>query len=353
MPAVEVRGLFKGFGKNMVLKNVSFSVADGEYVMVLGPSGCGKTTLLKTMAGLYRPNVGRIFVGGKDVTSLPPEERDIGFFFQHYHLFPHMTVAENVGYGLSVKGAVEAEVRKAVSEKLRLVGLLEWADHMPYELSGGMQQRVALARALAVGSKLLLLDEPLNALDAKIAALLRGELKRMAKDLGLTVLHVTPNQAEAMELADRLIILRDGKVIQEGTDIEVYLRPNSTYSAYFLGESNFLRARRVDAHTFRYRHRNFRCQAEVPEDDVIVAVRCEKIRFESHEQNSLEGVIESVNFLGYTTHYDVDQKGRHIHVETSKHPALKAGDEVSMYFPPEDLMVFPSSLPLDDDIEVM
>jgi ABC-type Fe3+/spermidine/putrescine transport system ATPase subunit len=353
MPAIRVEGLSKSFGRVKVLKEVSFSVGEGEYAVVVGPSGCGKTTLLKTLAGLYSPDAGRVVIGDADVTGLPPEARNIGFFFQHYHLFPHLTVRANVAYGLEARGVAPAEADAVVLEKLRLVGLADWADHMPAELSGGMQQRVALARVLACGSKVLLLDEPLNALDAKIASMLRGELKCMAKALALTVIHVTPNQWEAMEMADRIILIRDGRVVQTGSDVESYTQPRTLFAAYFLGDSNFLRARRVDAHTARYRHVNLTVEDEVADEGVILAIRSEKIRLEEHERNTLDGTVEAVNFLGNTTRYEISQRGRHMHVETAKHPNLKAGDPVRMYLPPEDLMVFPDEESPDDDLEVI
>jgi len=353
MPNVEVQGLSKGFGENKVLKDISFKVGAGEYVIVLGPSGCGKTTLLKTMAGLYEPGAGRVLVGGEDVTDLQPEERRIGFFFQHYHLFPHLTVAENVGYSMRVRGMDEGMIQEEVEEKLRLVGLTGWGGHLPHELSGGMQQRTALARVLASGYKLLLLDEPLNALDAKIASMLRTELKSMAKRLGMTVLHVTPNQAEAMELSDKILLLNDGRVVQYDTDVECYLRPKTTFAAHFIGESNFLKAEKVDSHTVRCKGALFQVKVEVPEDRVILAIRPEKIRFGHHERNTLEGVVEAVSFLGATTRYEISRKGGTIVVETSKQPQIKPEDRISLYIPPEDILVFPASEPLDDDITVL
>ena len=353
MPSVEVSGLYKGFGDNGVLKDINFKIAEGEYVVVLGPSGCGKTTLLKTMAGIYQPDSGSMMLDGEDITSVQPENRGIGFFFQHYSLFPHMTVEENVGYSLKVRGVGVDEVRRVVDEYVSLVGLRQWKKHMPHELSGGMQQRVALARALAKGSKLLLLDEPLNALDAKIASTLRKELKHIQKKMGLTVVHVTPNQGEAMELADRIIVLKDGRIIQDSRKNEVYLRPKTPFTAYFVGESNFLKARKVDAHTVRYRGKLFSVTDEIKDDEVLLAVRIEKVGFEHHERNTLEGVVESVNFLGRTTRYECNCSGRYVHAETSKHPNLKVGDMVSVHFPPDDLIVYPAGDEVDEEITVI
>jgi ABC-type Fe3+/spermidine/putrescine transport system ATPase subunit len=353
MPTIEVRDLRKGFGDNKVLRGLSFSVKEGEYVVVLGPSGCGKTTLLKTMVGLYEPDSGSVLLGGLDVTSIPAERRGIGFFFQHYHLFPHMSVRENVAYPMTARGAKKPEADAVASERLKLVGLAEWAEHFPSELSGGMQQRAALARTLATGSKILLLDEPLNALDAKTASILRGELKSLAKSLGYTVIHVTPNQEEAMELADRIILIKDGLIVQDASDIESYMRPANPFSAYFIGDTNFLGASRLEAHSARHHHTVITSTQEMPQETVVLAIRAEKVRFERHEHNTLTGVVDAVNFLGKTTRYDVNMQGRHIGVETSKHTGIKPGDEVAIYLPPEDVMVFPSLPPLAEEIEVI
>jgi ABC-type Fe3+/spermidine/putrescine transport system ATPase subunit len=337
----------------MALRDVSFTVGDGEYVVVLGPSGCGKTTLLKSIAGVYSTDSGRVLVDGVDRTHDPPEERNIGFFFQHYALFPHMTVRENVGYSLRIRNAAVNEVNSVVEDNLRRVGLLEWADNYPHELSGGMQQRVALARALATGSKVMLLDEPLNALDARIAAILRRELREMSKSLGLTVIHVTPNQEEAMELADRVILMKEGMIVQVGSDFDCYVNPKTPYGAYFIGESNFLKAFRLEAHSVEYDKRLFYVKREVPEGDVVIAIRPEKVRFGRHEHNTLEGVVENIHFLGRTTKYEIECNGRPIYVETSKQTQLKECDKACIYFPPEDIMVFGLSRPLDDEITVV
>jgi ABC-type Fe3+/spermidine/putrescine transport system ATPase subunit len=354
MPAVEVRDLCKSFGSHKVLKDISFTVKSGEYVVVLGSSGCGKTTLLKCIAGLHEVDSGSVFVDGVDYTGRRPEERNLGFFFQHYALFPHMTVRENVGYSLAVRGVDKSEVDNVVDERLSLVGLSSWACNYPSELSGGMQQRVALARVLATQSKVLLLDEPLNALDAKIASILRRELKELSKKFGWTVIHVTPSQEEALELADRIILIRDGVVEQVKSDVDSYLKPETPYAAYFIGESNFLKAAVVDMHTVKYNGLLFSVSQDVGfKGEVLLAIRSEKILFERHERNTLSGVVESVHFLGKTTRYDVNCKGKLVYVETSKHPRLKVGDAVELYFPPEDIMAYPSGQLLGDEVSVV
>ena len=340
MSAIKVQNISKSFDKHAVLHDITFAIDEGEYVTVLGPSGCGKTTLLKTIAGLYPPDSGRVFIQGNDVTHLDPEARNVGFFFQNYALFPHLTVRENVGYGLSIKGVGESKRNKIVYDNLKLIGLEAWMDHYPRELSGGMQQRVALARALATGSKIMLFDEPLSALDAKMAAILRHELKILAHKLGLTVLHVTPNQDEAIELSDRVVLLKDGKLVQCDSAVDSYAHPKTPFAAYFIGESNFLFVKRITLHTARFDTTVLSVSREISEQKVVLAIRSEKIIFGEHERNTLKGVVSAINFLGKTTRFEIKYRGDVISVETSKHPEIAVGDVVPVYFPPDDLMIF-------------
>ncbi len=241
MPEIKVRGVSKYFGSVKALGRVDLDIRDREYVVLLGPSGCGKTTLLKIIAGILEPSGGRVSIGGREMAGLPPEDRNIGFVFQNYALFPHLSALDNAAYGLLARGGNPDKARRIAKEMLGLVHLAERAGAVPRELSGGMQQRLAVARALATGSRLLLLDEPMNALDAYIRKELRLELRRMVKRLGLTAIHVTHDQEEAMALADRIVIMRDGYVLQVGTPREVYKSPTSPFVANFLGEANFLR----------------------------------------------------------------------------------------------------------------
>ncbi len=241
MPEILVRNISKYYGSVKALHNVDLDIRDGEYVVLLGPSGCGKTTLLKIIAGTIEPSSGEIQKDGQDITKLYPEERGIGFVFQNYALFPHMSALENASYGRLARGEEPQKAHRIGQEMLQMVHLADRADAIPKELSGGMQQRLAIARALATGSKLLLLDEPTNALDAHIRTELREELWRMAKKLNLTTIHVTHDQEEAMAIADKIVIMRRGKILQVGAPKEVYHHPTSPFVANFLGEANFLR----------------------------------------------------------------------------------------------------------------
>src|SRR3989337_4258489 len=240
MPDVRIVNLTKKFGDITALENINLHVHDQEYFALLGPSGCGKTTLLRLIAGLIEPDTGEIWIGNKRVDDVPPEDRDCGFVFQTFALFPHMKVWDNVLYGPKVKNFNLKEAETIGDEVLELVKLHERLDAYPNELSGGMMQRIAVARALAAGAKTLLLDEPLGQLDAKVRNEIRYEIRKMAKDLNLTAIHVTHDQSEAMSISDRIAVIKQGRIVQVGTSQELYMHPNSLFVAHFIGESNFL-----------------------------------------------------------------------------------------------------------------
>ena len=235
MPNIRVVNLTKKFGNVTALDNINLEVHDQEYFSLLGPSGCGKTTLLRLIAGLIEPTAGEIWIGDRRVDDVPPEERDIGFVFQTFALFPHMSVWDNVLYGPKVKNFNLKEAETIGDEVLELVKLHERLDAYPSELSGGMMQRIAVARALAAGAKTLLLDEPLGQLDAKVRNEIRYEIRKMAKDLKLTAIHVTHDQSEAMSISDRIAVMKKGKIVQVGAPQELYINPNSFSSKLLPG----------------------------------------------------------------------------------------------------------------------
>jgi ABC-type Fe3+/spermidine/putrescine transport system ATPase subunit len=242
-PHLQVDGILKSFGAKYVLNGVSLSVKKGELLAILGPSGCGKSTLLRVVAGLLRQDCGTVRIAGRTMDGVPPRDRGIGFVFQDYALFPRMSVRENVGFGLRVRGTPASEVRRKTSEALDLVGLAEEADRGVDTLSGGQRQRVALARALSVTPSLLFLDEPLSALDIKVRERLRRELAAVQKKVGITTLIVTHDQQEAMELGDRVAVMNEGKVEQAASPREVYEKPATEFVARFIGEVNVLPGR--------------------------------------------------------------------------------------------------------------
>ncbi len=238
MPNIKLQSITVDYGRVRALDELTLEITSGDYVVILGPSGAGKTTLLKVIAGLVRPKKGTILVDDMDVTDLPPEERRVAYLPQHYALFPRKNVWENVIFSPRMQGMDKNKAEELVSEILDMVNLRERADAFPHELSGGMKQRVALARAIATNFSILLLDEPLRALDARLRLALRNELRKMAKDLGFTVLHVTHDQEEAMSVADKIVVLRKGKIEQVGTQEEIYLMPKTRFVAEFVGETN-------------------------------------------------------------------------------------------------------------------
>lgn len=237
---LELQNIKKSFGDTDVLNGITLSIEKGEFITFLGASGCGKTTTLRIIAGLEQPEEGRVLLEGKDVTALSPNERDVNTVFQNYALFPHMNVEANVGYGLKIRKVPKAEIRKRVLEMLELVQLKGYEKRMPSELSGGQKQRVAIARALVNSPKLLLLDEPLGALDLKLRRAMQTELKRLQKKLGITFLYITHDQEEAINMSDRIVVMKDGRFEQVGTPDEIYNQPKTAYVADFVGNANIL-----------------------------------------------------------------------------------------------------------------
>src|SRR3972149_5531267 len=313
MPDVRVVNLTKKFGEITALENVNLHIRDKEYFALLGPSGCGKTTLLRLIAGLIEPDSGEIYIGDKRVDDVPPEDRDIGFVFQTFALFPHMTVWENVLYGPKVKNFDLKEAETIGDEVLELVKLHERLNAYPNELSGGMMQRIAVARALAAGAKILLLDEPLGQLDAKVRNEIRYEIRKMAKDLNLTAIHVTHDQSEAMSISDRIAVIKQGRIVQVGTPQELYMHPGSLFVGHFIGESNFLEGDvlemgggsvKIELRGSFVVHANGNSVKK--DEHVVLAVRPEVFTIEqagTEKENILVGAVEKVTFEGTFIRY--------------------------------------------------
>jgi iron(III) transport system ATP-binding protein len=302
MTHLDIQGLNKRFGPFTALENIELHVAKGEFVVLLGPSGCGKTTLLRTIAGLEQQDSGTILHAGRDISSLAPGQRDYGIVFQSYALFPNLNVGQNVAYGLNSRKAGRESFRQRVDEMLALVGLPGTESKYPSQLSGGQQQRIALARALATRPDLLLLDEPLSALDAIERVRLRSEIRQLQQTLGVTTIMVTHDQEEALAMADRIVVMRSGRIQQTGTPHDIYRAPGNDFVADFIGRSNLISARAVDAHQVDYSGLTLRCaQTLEPGKDYRFNVRPEDIQLidgaDAHE-NSLYVRIAKSEFLG-------------------------------------------------------
>jgi len=302
---LQVRNVTKMFGTFAALKDISLDVNEGEFVCFLGPSGCGKTTLLRAIAGLDIQTHGKVFQGGREISDLPASERDFGIVFQSYALFPNLSVNDNVGYGLVNVGTSKADTHARVVELLSLVGLEDQGDKYPAQLSGGQQQRVALARALAMSPGLLLLDEPLSALDAKVRVHLRHEMKELQQRLGVTTVMVTHDQEEALTMADRIVVMNDGNIEQVGTPEEIYGSPASPFVAEFVGTMNFLKATKgensqimLGTHTLTL---NDAEKAKLNGSSVLACVRPEDILVRGVDDstaNSFDTKVKSLEFLG-------------------------------------------------------
>jgi iron(III) transport system ATP-binding protein len=302
-PFLQVQNLTKKFGTFTALDDISLDVFEGEFVCFLGPSGCGKTTLLRAIAGLDIQTAGTVKQAGKDISPLPPAKRDFGIVFQSYALFPNLTVNRNVAYGLENAGKSRAEINSRVTELLELVGLPDQGDKYPAQLSGGQQQRIALARALATSPGLLLLDEPLSALDAKVRTRLRHEIKDLQGQLGITTIMVTHDQEEALTMADRIVVMDHGTIEQVGTPQDIYSEPETLFVADFIGAMNQLTATGIDKTHLRIGEIDFTCQPYIPKNKNGIAtirpedvVACEDAK--KSGKNTINATIKEMEFLG-------------------------------------------------------
>jgi putative spermidine/putrescine transport system ATP-binding protein len=345
MASVELRELRRSFGEVVALDGISLDLREGEFLSLLGPSGCGKTTALRLVAGFDRPDSGEILVDGRDVSRVPPNKRDMGMVFQAYSLFPNMTAERNVEFGLRIRGAAKDERRARIRELLELVGLEHAADRYPHQLSGGMQQRVALARALAIEPRVLLLDEPLSALDAKVRVQLREEIRRIQSRLGITTIYVTHDQEEALSISDRVAVLSRGRVEQIGPPEEIYSEPSTPFVAEFVGTMNRLEALVSDPDGGAVDHAGTRLAVDAVRgrprgERVLVLVRPELVELEpspngAPADGALAGEIVSQTFLGPVTRLKVlaGENDLTVDVSAARARALPVGTRVRARFP--------------------
>ncbi len=308
-PLVRIEGLSKHFGETVALENLTLDIGQGEFVTFLGPSGCGKSTTLRILGGFERPTTGRVILDGEDVTNQPPERRHVNMVFQDYALFPHMTVAQNISFGLELKGMGKADIRRRSDEIMSFLELDGYGDRYPAQLSGGQRQRVALARALAPDPALLLLDEPLGALDAKLRGQVQQELKSIQRRTSKTFFFVTHDQEEALTMSDRIVVLNRGKVEQDGTPEELYFRPASRFVAEFIGETNLIsgRMRGSEGDMVLMDWEGTTLKGKAPADipgegkPITASVRLEKLGFHAERpqtENAVQGRVVGKTFLG-------------------------------------------------------
>jgi len=357
-PALEFQAVERHFGAVAAVAGVSLALAPGEMLALLGPSGCGKTTSLRMVAGFEQPDRGRILIHGEDVTAEPPYRRDTGMVFQQYALFPHMTVWHNVAFGLRMRGAPRSEWASRVADALALVSLTGLEERYPRQLSGGQQQRVALARALVIRPRLLLLDEPLSSLDAKLRQEMRLELRRIQKQVGITALFVTHDQEEALSLADRVAVMNRGRIEQVGTPVEIYERPRTRFVAGFIGQSNFFEGRvaapgSATGTALLATGEGLRLLADNPlglaaGEPAVLAVKDQRLRLHAEAPagaaNVLAATVESVAYLGTAIQYVCrSNELRMIALigNDSRHEPIRPGTTLWIDWSPGDAVLLP------------
>jgi putative spermidine/putrescine transport system ATP-binding protein len=338
---VEFRALRRAFGAAVALDGLDLTVRPGELLAMLGPSGCGKTTALRMLAGFEHPDSGQVLVDGQDITAVPAHRRDAGMVFQSYSLFPHLSALDNVAFGLRMRKVATAERRARAGELLELVGLPDHGDRYPHQLSGGQQQRIALARALALRPRVLLLDEPLSALDAKVRLTLREEIRRLQQELGITTLFVTHDQEEALSMADRVAVMRGGRLEQCATPAELYGRPATAFVAEFVGTMNRIPGRTGGDHFVEVLGQRLPIDGDAPADpDVEVLVRPESVRVSADPESDARVVTTA--FLGAVTRLTVRlAAGTVVKADLPTHDAaaLAPGTPVALALPDRPVLV--------------
>lgn len=350
MTFLKINNVSKIFGSTDAVKDFNLTIEKGELVSFLGPSGCGKTTTLRMVAGFEVPSDGSIVINNEDITNTPPNQRDVGMVFQSYALFPNMTVSSNIGFGLKVAKKPTDEIQSRVKEMLELINMPEYGDRFPSQLSGGQQQRVALARALALRPEVLLLDEPLSALDAKIRVSLRSEIRSIQQKLGITAIYVTHDQEEALSISDRVVVMYEGHMEQVGTPFEIYNFPATEFVASFVGTLNAVEAEVVDPKASTIRIDGIQLQAakglenQQSGNKVTIAIRPERFSFASEQKkaNLLDAVIENITFLGSIVRVQVVVGSTKFHMDTFNNPFLelpKIGDKTQITCSREAVLV--------------
>ncbi|ANU55050.1 ABC transporter ATP-binding protein [Acutalibacter muris] len=340
---ISLKDITVSYDGEQVLKGFCLDIRDGEFLTLLGPSGCGKTTVLRTIGGFIRPDAGEVFFNGKNITALPPHKREVNTIFQKYALFPHLNVYDNIAFGMRLKGKSEGEVKDAVHKMLALVNLSGYAHRGIGQLSGGQQQRVAMARALANEPKVLLLDEPLSALDLKLRKDMQVELKKLQQQTGITFVFVTHDQEEALSMSDRVVVMDGGDIQQIGSPTDIYNEPENAFVADFIGESNILDGLMVRDFEVKFAGHRFKCLDKGFGDNipVDVVIRPEDIDVVEPDSTHITGEVTNVTFKG--VHYEiiVDVAGFKWMIQSTDYRAV--GDRIGLSLTPDDIHVMAKS----------
>ena len=347
---IHLENVAKSFGNLLVLDEINLTIKESEFITLLGPSGCGKTTMLRIIGGFETPDTGRVIFDGKDITHLPPNRRPINTVFQKYSLFSHMNVEENISFGPKIAGKSSDYIRDKVKYALKLVNLEGYEKHDVTKLSGGQQQRIAIARAVVNEPKVLLLDEPLSALDLKLRRNMRRELVRINKETGITFIFVTHDQEEALSMSDRVVVMNQGYIQQVGTPENVYNEPENAFVADFIGDSNIIDGVMIRDRLVKIFDREYPCVDEgFPENcPVDVQIRPEDIKLAAPEDGALNGVVTRVVFWGMSYDIDVEADGFEWLIQSTT--GRKVGEEVSLHVAPENIQIM--SKPQSEDEEV-
>ena len=336
MSAIEVKNLSKSWGDIDAVKNVSFSVKEESFTVLLGPSGCGKSTILKMLSGLENVTSGTIKIENKDVTEVEASKRGVSMVFQSYALFPHLNVKENIQFGLKVRKVPPAEREKRVNEAAKVVGLSDLLDRKPANLSGGQRQRVALARSIVSDQSVCLMDEPLSNLDSKLRAEMRDEIRDLQKRLGLTVVYVTHDQVEAMSMADQIILLNSGEIIQKGAPEEIYNYPNSIFSAQFIGlpPMNILKLKDVDIASLSKENQE---KIKASNNSINLGIRPEHLFF---SKKGLPVVVNGIDYFGGETVFKVSHLDQEFFLREPRQPKINLNDKLNISWSPDDMHLF-------------
>ncbi|HCO73956.1 MAG: ABC transporter ATP-binding protein [Clostridium sulfidigenes] len=340
---IEIKGISKTFEDNKVLDNITLGIKKNEFITLLGPSGCGKTTTLKILAGFETCDEGEVIFEDKKINDLPPYERQINTVFQKYALFPHMNVYENIAFGLKIKKLSKSEIDKKVNEVLKLVDLKGFEKRKIESLSGGQQQRVAIARAIVNEPKVLLLDEPLGALDLKLRKEMQIELKRIQKQLGITFVFVTHDQEEALTMSDTVVVMNKGVIQQMGTPEDIYNEPENKFVARFIGESNITDGIMLEDFKVKFCGRIFECvdKGFDKDEDIDVVIRPEDIKIVNKEEGNLKGIVKSSVFKGVHYELEVEEESMNFILHNTKNFSI--GTEIGMDIYPEDIHIMKKS----------